>query len=36
VLRNRLRLGFRINPEALKGRGLIASAQLFEVGEVVE
>ena len=36
VLRNRLRLGFRINPEALKGRGLTVSAQLYQVGEVVE
>jgi hypothetical protein len=36
VLRNRLRLGFRINPRALKGRGLMVSAQLYQVGEVVE
>jgi len=36
VLRNRLRLGFRINPKALKDRGLSVSAQLYQVGEVVE
>jgi hypothetical protein len=30
------RLRFRIDPSALKGRGLVVSAQLYDVGEVVE
>jgi hypothetical protein len=30
------KLRFRINPKALKDRGLVVSAQIFDVAEIVE
>ena len=35
IFRKKVRLRFRIDPKALKGRGLIVSAQLYDVAEVV-
>lgn len=36
VFRKAERLRFRIDPEAIKGRGLTVSAQLYDVAEVLE
>lgn len=36
VFRKKVRLRFRIDPKALKGRGLTVSAQLYDVAEVVQ
>jgi hypothetical protein len=36
VFRKTERLRFRIDPEAIKGRGLTVSAQLYDVAEVLE
>ncbi len=36
IFGKRERLRFRIDPEAIKGRGLTVSAQLYDVAEVVE
>jgi hypothetical protein len=35
IFRKRERLHFRIDPNAMTGRGLTISAQLYEVGEAV-
>ena len=36
IFRKTEKLRFRINPKALKGRGLVVSAQIFDVAEIVE
>ena len=36
IFRKKVRLRFRIDPKALKGRGLTVSAQLYDVAEVVQ
>ena len=36
IFRKKVRLRFRIDPRALKGRGLTVSAQLYDVAEVVQ
>jgi len=36
IFRKTERLRFRIDPEALQGRGLVVSAQLYDVAEVLE
>jgi hypothetical protein len=36
ILRKKELLRFRINPQALNGRGLTVSAQLYDVGEILQ